>query len=368
MTASQAEDKGLIWTVIPAGGSGTRLWPLSRQHAPKFLHPLVGDRSLLQATVDRLAPIAPPDRTLIVCGAHHVESIRHQVPEIPVENIIAEPQPRGSAPAIGLAATLIARRDPNAIMASFAADHIIRKPGAFTVAVQTAIEAARKGHLVTIGLTPTFPATGFGYIERTDDVVADCESGTAYQASRFVEKPDLERATAFLETGRYLWNASMFIWQVSRLRKEMTRFLPDLQSGLDQIVDSWDGADRKDVLEQVWDGLSVVTIDNGIMELADRVAVVPADLDWSDVGDWHGLGEMLDSDEQGNQAVGRLLAIESRGSVTWAGSDRVIALLGVDDLIVVETEDAILVASRDRSQDVRRIVDDLKRTGRLHLT
>jgi mannose-1-phosphate guanylyltransferase len=358
----------VIWTVIPAGGSGTRLWPLSREHTPKFLHPLVGDRSLLQATVDRLADIAPPERTIIVCGVQHVAAVCEQVPEIPVGNILAEPAPRGSAPAIALAASLIARQDPNAIMASFAADHVVRRPDAFRVAVQTAVAAAREGYLVTIGLTPTFPSTGFGYIERTDDVAVASNQDIAYRASRFVEKPNRERAEAFLSTGRYLWNASMFIWQVSRLREEMLHFQPELQAGIDTIVGAWDEPYRDRTMAAHWNDLPTVTIDNGIMELAERVAVVPADLDWSDVGDWSGLGEMWPTDDRGNQAIGTLVAIESHGSVTWSGTDRLIALLGVEDLIVVETEDAILVASRDRAQDVRKIVEDLKRTGRLNLT
>lgn len=365
---SPTDGSGTIWTVVPAGGSGTRLWPLSRQNAPKFLHPLVGNQSLLQATVDRLLAIAPPERTIIVCGEQHAAAVHEQVPEIPLENILAEPVPRGSAPAIALAASLIARQDPDAIMASFAADHVVRRPAALVTAVQTAIAAAREGYLVTIGLKPTFAATGFGYIARTDDIVVSCEAGSAFQASGFVEKPDRSRAEAFLASGHYLWNASMFIWQVKRLREEMQRHLPEMQTSIDQIVTAWDNPDRDTTFKGIWTGLPTVTIDNGIMEVAERVAVVPADLGWSDVGDWNGLGEMLPSDAGGNTAVGTLVAIESHGSVTWSGTDRLIALLGVEDLIVVETEDAILVASRDRAQDVRQIVDDLKRTGRLNLT
>ena len=252
ISTSTSDADPAIWTVIPAGGSGTRLWPLSRERTPKFLHPLVGDLSLLQATVNRLANIAPPERTMIVCGVQHVDAVREQVPEIPVENILAEPSPHGSGAAIGLAASLIARQDPTAIMASFAADHVVRRPEALITAVQTAVAAAQEGYLVTIGLQPTTPATGFGYIERTDEVVVSCDQGTAYRASRFVEKPSRERAEEFLASGRYLWNASMFIWQVGRLREEMLHFLPELQTGIDAIVAAWERPDRDQIIAANW--------------------------------------------------------------------------------------------------------------------
>src|SRR5918994_6700748 len=206
-----------FWTVIPAGGSGTRLWPLSRAANPKFLLPLLGERSMLQQTRARLAGLCLPEQTFVVCGPAHAASIARQLPELPAENLLVEPAPRGSGPAIGLAAAVIAKLDPNAIMGSFAADHDVTDEAAFRSAVRTAIRAANDGWLVTIGLTPVRPETGYGYIERTDEVVVSSDEGMAFCAVRFVEKPDFKRATEYVESGRFLWNASMFVWKAQTL-------------------------------------------------------------------------------------------------------------------------------------------------------
>jgi mannose-1-phosphate guanylyltransferase len=355
---------GSFWAIVPAGGSGTRLWPLSRAARPKFLLPLLGSTSLLQDTVSRLAPLTRADQTFIVCGPAHAASIARQLPELPDANIVVEPSPKGSGPAIGLATALIARRDPAAIVGSFAADHQVTNQQAFLNAVNTARETAQQDWLVTIGLTPTRPETGFGYIERTDDVVQAGACGAAYRAARFVEKPNLETAKAYLETGRFAWNASMFIWKASTFLEEMRRLQPELAAGIDVIVDAWDTPEQERVTAEVWAGLQDSTIDQGIMELASRVAVVPADLGWSDVGDWHGLGELLTRDDRGNGVSGgngSVITVDASQSVVWTESDRIVALVGVENAVVVDLPDALLVASRDRAQDVRKIVDVLKK-------
>ena len=205
-----------LWAVVPAGGSGSRLWPLSRAARPKFLLPLLGERSLLQKTIDRLAPSVPPERTLVVCGPAHAAPVARQLPALPERNVLVEPSPRGSGPAITLATALIARRDPAAIVGSFAADHEVSDLPLFDAALRTAVAAAEDGWLVTIGMTPTRPETGYGYIERTDDVVAETPEGSAYRAARFVEKPDAPTAAEYVASGRFLWNASMFVWQAAR--------------------------------------------------------------------------------------------------------------------------------------------------------
>jgi mannose-1-phosphate guanylyltransferase len=357
-----------FWAVIPAGGSGTRLWPLSRAARPKFLLPLLGTTSLIQDTVTRLAPLASPARTLVACGPAHAAAIARQLPDLPEDNIVVEPSPKGSGPAIGLATALIARRNPDAVVGSFAADHCVELPDAFVAAVRTAVAAANAGWLVTIGLTPTRPETGYGYIERTDEPIAEAPEGVAFRAARFVEKPNLETATEYVATGRYLWNASMFVWRARTLLDEIARLQPALFAGITRIAAAWGTARQERVTAEVWASLEESTIDQGIMELAERVAVVPAELGWSDVGDWHGLGELIEHDDLGNSLHGDIVQVDTRGSVIWSETDRVVALVGIENTAVVDTPDALLVVNRDRAQDVKRIVEQLKRARRTELS
>lgn len=370
-TRPTVQDEGHIdhfWGVIPAGGSGTRLWPLSRSARPKFLLPLLGTDSLLQQTYARISRLAPPERILVVCGPAHVAAVARQLPELPETNIIVEPSPAGTGPALALASALIHRQDRRAIMGSFAADHDVTNIDAFCDAVQTAVAAAQVGDLVTIGLTPTRPETGYGYIERTDDVRISTPLGTAYRAERFVEKPNLERAKEYVDAGNFLWNASMFIWRVDALASELRRLQPEILSGVQTIARAWESRDQERVTARVWGEMPNVTIDHGVMERASRVAVVPADMGWSDVGDWHGLGELIQRDELGNAVRGDMMQIDTTNSVVWSESRRVIATIGIDNIVVVDTEDALLVVDRDRAQDVRKVVDHLKEAMRLRLT
>ena len=357
-----------FWAVIPAGGSGTRLWPLSRAARPKFLLPLVGEASLLQETVSRIDSLTSPDRTLVVCGPAHAAAIARQLPNLPESNLIVEPSPRGSGPAIVLAAALIHRLDPHAVMGSFAADHDVTNRPAFEQAVRTAVRTAHDDWLVTIGLTPTRPETGYGYIERSDELVAECDGSSAYRAVRFVEKPPIETARQYLESGRFLWNASMFIWKCSALLDVAQTLMPDLHAAINQIVDVWDTPHREHTINRIWEELPDSTIDQGIMEKAERVAVVPAEMGWSDVGDWHGLGELIEQDSVGNSIRGDLLQFETRQSVVWSETGRLVALVGLENIVVVDTEDALLVIDRKRSQDVRQIVNELKKLRRTDLS
>jgi mannose-1-phosphate guanylyltransferase len=357
-----------FWAVIPAGGSGSRLWPLSRSARPKFLLPLLGEDSLLQQTFQRLRHLTEPSRMLVVCGPSHAAAIARQLPDLPAENIIVEPSPSGTGPALALASALIQRRDPRAVMGSFAADHDVVNIPAFCNAVRTAIAAAETGDLVTIGLTPTRAETGYGYIERTDDVRLETSTGTAYRAARFVEKPELERAQRYVESGKFLWNASMFCWRVDALAAELRRHQPEIYAGARKIAAAWESREQESVTAQVWSTLPNVTIDHGIMEHASRVAVVPAEMGWSDVGDWHGLGELIQQDELGNSVRGDLIQIDTVNSVVWSESRRMVATVGLSNVIVVDTDDALLVIDRSRSQDVRKIVDLLKEAMRAKLT
>lgn len=359
---------GAFWAVIPAGGSGTRLWPLSRSTRPKFLLPLFGNRSLLQQTFDRLVPLTDADHILVVCGPAHVAAIARQLPELPAANIIVEPSPNGTGPALALATALISRFDPKAIMGSFAADHDVTDRDAFRAAVRTAIAVARDGDLVAIGLTPTRPETGYGYIERTGDVVYHGDHGLAYRAARFIEKPDRERAEQYIASGSFLWNAAMFTWRVDVLMAELKRLQPELHAGIQRIADAWDTARRETVTASIWPDLPNVTIDTGVMEGARPLAVVPAEMGWSDVGDWHGLGEMIEQDGLGNSVRGDLLQIDTTNSVIWSETGRMVAMVGLDNIIVVDTEDALLVIDRRKSQEVRKVVERLKATMRNELS
>jgi mannose-1-phosphate guanylyltransferase len=349
-----------FWAVIPAGGAGTRLWPLSRASRPKFLLPLVSDRTLLQQTSDRLTPLATNRRTLVVAGPAHAAEIARQLPAIPSDHLIIEPVPRGTGPAIGLAAMLISLESPRAIMGSFAADHAILDTAAFDAAIRAAIKAATQDWLVTIGLTPTRPETGYGYIARTDQLVTEDTNGSAYRSTSFIEKPDAETADAFFTSGHHLWNASMFIWRVSTFLQELERLQPELYAGLKTIGEAWHTPERDQAMADIWPGLPSVTIDQGIMEHAARVAVVPAEMGWSDVGDWHGLGELITQDALGNSVKGDFLQVDCHHSVVWSETGRLVALVGVENLAVVDTPDALLVVDREHAQDVKRIVEQLK--------
>ncbi|HEY2172738.1 MAG TPA: sugar phosphate nucleotidyltransferase [Mycobacteriales bacterium] len=358
-----------MYGVIPAGGSGTRLWPLSRANRPKFLLDLgSGGRSLIQSTRARLDNVIEPASTYVVTGVAHAAEVARQLPELPAGNVLVEPAPRDSAPAIGLAAVLIHRRDPEAVMGSFAADHLVRDTDAFDTAVRAAADAAADGSLVTIGLTPTAPETGFGYIRRGAQIGA----GPAYRAEEFKEKPTPQVAREYLADGRYLWNASMFVWRTEAFLEELHRQLPELAAGLERIADSWETARRDEVLGDVWPTLPKANVDQGVMEDAGRrgrVATVPASLGWNDVGDWDTLASVLPPDPAGvvRLGAGPVLARDSAGSLVDAGSDRLVALLGVRDLVVVDTPDALLVCPRDRAQEVRALVDDLRADGRTDL-
>ncbi len=365
----------MLYAVIPAGGSGTRLWPLSRAGNPKFLHPLTGSAlTLLQATVERLAPLAPPEQTYVVTGVAHAASVARQLPELPADNVLVEPSPRDSCAAIGLAAAIIARRDPQAVMGSFAADHLVSRPERFVEVVRQAIEGARQGHLMTVGITPTHAETGYGYLQCGPEL----DGGPIRRVDQFTEKPTYEVASSYLQSGHYLWNASMFVWQVDVFLRELARQQPELHAGLAAIAAAWDTPAQEEVLGQLWPTLPKISVDYAVMEgaaAAGLVATVPGAFGWNDVGDFHTLGEVLPGDAANNVVVDpgdgadkpNVLLVDSAGVVVVPHSGRLVSVLGMRDIVVVDTDDAVLVCPRERAQDVKALVEELKGRGDLRL-
>ena len=356
------------------------MWPLSRADHPKFLHALTGPAlSLLQATVERLEPLSAAEHTYVVTGVAHAAAVARQLPGLPEENLLVEPSPRDSCAAIGLAAALIARRDPDAIMGSFAADHLVRQPAAFHDAIRAAVAGAERGLLMTVGITPTHPETGYGYLQ-CGTVRADPARPVpdgVMPVVEFKEKPTAEVAVEYVKSGRYLWNASMFVWQVRTFLAELERQQPALYAGLTAIAAAWGTPDQDRVLGQIWPELPKISVDHAVMEgAADAglVATVPGDFGWTDVGDFDTLGHVLaesgGTDASGNVVIAEpsmVLLRETIGSVVVAQSGRLVATLGLRDTIVVDTPDALLVCGRKQAQDIKAIVDELKRRGDQHL-
>ncbi len=342
--------------VVPAGGVGSRLWPLSQPDHPKFLLDLLGEgRTLLQATLDRLVPLA--EYSLVVTGARHTEAVAAQLPALGAPSIVAEPSPRDSMAAIALAAAILEHRHGPLVMGSFAADHVIRHQAAFEAAVREAAEVARTGKVVTIGISPTEPSEAFGYIESGEAL-----AGTGVRAARtviaFTEKPDAVTAACFIETGRYYWNAGMFVMRTDVLLGHLDRLQPTMATGVRQIAAAWDGPQRDEVMAKVWPTLTRIAIDHAIAEpvaAQGGVAVVPADLDWYDVGDFDSLAALLPSRADGVTVLDRhepTVVHDAPGAVVIGGHKPVV-IIGLTDAIVVDSGDALLVTTRAAAQDVK---------------
>jgi len=377
--ASPSDGDGAVpgfCAVVPAGGAGTRLWPLSRAGHPKFLLDLTGaGRTLLQQTWDRLVPLTGPDGVLLVTGRAHATAVAGQLDGLPAGNLLAEPSPRDSTAAICLAAAVVRRRRPDAVVGSFAADAVIRDVPAFHACVREAVATARAGYLTTIGIEPDHPSTAFGYI-RLGGPLAVGGAPSARVVEAFVEKPDAATASAYLAEGSFRWNAGMFVARADVLLELLATFRPALAQGLETIAAAWDTGAREEVLQRVWPTLEKVAIDYAVAEpaaAAGRVAVVPASLGWDDVGDFAALATLVAEavDPVDGVAVlgdaGRVRSVGSCGLVV-PGSGRVVAVVGLEDVVVVDTPDAVLVTSRRHAQDVKQIVDGLKADGHHHLT
>jgi mannose-1-phosphate guanylyltransferase len=316
---------------------------------------------MLQEAHARLLPLIPSERVVVVTGRDQVETVLNQLPDLPPENVLAEPEGRGTAAAIGFGAIAIRHRDPNATMAVVTADHLIEKTDVFRDVVGAAATVAETSWLVTIGIEPSYPETGYGYIERGDALPA-AGGRAVYQVARFVEKPNRARAEEYVQRGTFSWNSGMFVWRVERILEELAVQMPALRAGLDEIGEALGTGRFDEVLAETWPHVPKDTIDYGVMEKAKQVAVVPADIGWSDVGSWSAVYDVYQHDDNGNVVVGRTVAVDTRGSLIYS-PHRLIATVGVDDLIVVDTGDVLLICPRARAQDVKRIVTDLQARG-----
>lgn len=360
-----------FYTVIPAGGIGSRLWPLSRAEAPKFLHDLTGSgSSLLRDTFDRLAPLSGEQRIMVVTGRAHRAAVEEQIGELADHNIVLESEPRDSSAAIALAAAILEKREPGVIIGSFAADHVIKGARFFNMAVAEAVEAARAGFIATIGIVPTEPAIGFGYIHATTE--ADIEgAGTALVVDNFVEKPNLATAEKYVASGDYLWNAGMFITKASVLLDELNKTQPELVAGVQALAEVWDDhAKRGPLVDKIWPKLTKIALDYSVAEpaaAAGRMVVIPGEFDWDDVGDFASIAKLHSSGHKNDLAIlgedARVLADASSGIVI-TDTGRTIALVGVKDIVVVDTGDALLVTTTANAQKVKSVVDALRVAGR----
>ena len=354
-----------MYIIILAGGAGTRFWPLSRRERPKQLMSVFGGKSMLQRTVERVLPLQPR-RILVVTNALQVEETARQLDyckNVPID-IIAEPVGRNTAPAIGLAAAIIARHDPEAVMVVLPADHYIVDEERFRSTLLRAQEAARQGSLVTLGIRPDRPETGYGYIEAGQSPDAD----GPWPVERFVEKPSLAKALEFLSARNFYWNSGMFVWQVRVILAELAKYLPALYAGLMKLrvsADAWDLNGLPSQIAVLYSAIESQSIDYGVMEKAAQAAVIPADFGWSDVGSWRALPDLIAPDADGNVVINARgnINIDSRGCLVYGGG-KLVALVGVENLIVVNTDDALLVCAEDRAQEVKQVVETLDRQGR----
>lgn len=355
-----------MYAVILAGGSGKRFWPASRRQRPKQLLSLTGARSLLQKTVDRLAPLCPPERVVVVTGEDHADAVARQLPDVPAENILREPVGRNTAAAAGLGALWVAQRDPEAVCLVLPADHLIRDENGFLQTMERAAQAAsQRKSLVTLGLKPRHPATGFGYIEMAEQV----EPGPPplCKVAAFHEKPDLETAKQYLDSGRHRWNSGMFAWRADVLLAEIARWLPNLDEGLSELAERLGRPDQAKAMTRVYPRLPSISVDYGVLEKSDRLLVVDSDFQWSDVGSWEAMADLWPCDENNNacQMPDKVVAVDARGNLVKSG-DRLVALLGVEDLAVVMTDDVLLIMPRSRGQELKDLLDLLEERGLDH--
>ena len=356
-----------FYAVIMAGGGGTRLWPLSRKASPKQTLRIAGETSLFQEAVELLNFVFPQQRILVVTVSEQAEVLKEQCPMIPHENFVIEPLPRGTASVVGLAALAIHSYNPQAVMAVVTADHFIGNTKHFHQLLMAAKEVALDDYLVTLGIEPTFPSTGYGYIQH-GKILGTYDGLNAYRVVMFKEKPDESQAIGMMKDGEHVWNSGMFVWRVKQIMGEFERQMPELSMALQEISQAWGTSEQDSVLSRIWPNIEPETIDYGIMEGARNVAVIPAEgLNWSDVGSWDSLFGLLSKDDNDNIVVcGNHLGLDTHNSLVYVDNendDRLIVTIGLEEMIFVDTGDVVLVCPKDRAQDVREVVNRLKQRG-----
>jgi mannose-1-phosphate guanylyltransferase len=358
--------KDNFFAVIMAGGGGTRLWPLSRKSRPKQMLSLAEDQTLFEMAVSRLMGLFDYDHIYVVTVAEQAKALQQLCPEIPVENYLIEPMPRGTASVVGLAALAIKQRAEDGVMAILTADHFIQNVAYFHELLETGYDISQKRYLVTLGIEPTYPATGYGYIQQGTHLEKQAKID-AFLVESFKEKPDEKTAVNMLAQGGFSWNSGMFIWRVDHILSDFKAYMPELYGQLSEIDQAWRLGKQKETISVIWPQIKPETIDYGIMEKSDRVAVLSAEnLGWNDVGSWDSLFEVLQSDEKCNIILGsNHVGLDSSGTLICSEkSDRLIVTIGVQDLVIVDTEDALLVCPREEAQKVREIVKLLKDTDK----
>lgn len=350
----------MLYAVIMAGGIGSRFWPKSRMSHPKQFLKVFGEATLLQNTVARLQGLIPLEQCYIVTHRRYVDKTQEQLPALPLENILAEPLGRNTAPCITYAALKLLSRDPEALMVVLPADHVIRNVRAFHQTLQVAIEKARQpGALVTIGLNPTYPATGYGYIQFEGSTEHLFDEPRPYRVRTFAEKPDLATAERFLDSGDFLWNSGMFIWRADTILNAIQRYLPDLYEAFEPLRQGLGTPKEPHLLEEAYQVCPSISIDYGVMERAENVWVVPGNFEWNDVGDWRAVYDLSEKDALGNALQGHVIVHNASRNYVDA-ERRLVVLVGIHDTAVIDTEDALLICHLESTQQVKNIVEYLQ--------
>ncbi len=348
--------------VILAGGSGTRLWPLSTTSFPKQFLPLPNGRSLIQESLARIETLYAPERTWVVTGRVMAELVHEHVPSVPVQHILGEPVGRNTSAAVGWAAASIARQDPQAVMAVLTADHVITRIDAFNQALRLAGKLAEQGYLVTLGIKPTAPETGYGYIRYAAPLTEGFDH-QAYYGERFVEKPDVATAQAYLQDGHYVWNSGMFIWKVETILAELRMYLPELARKIEMIVDAMGTARERAMLDELWPTLPTISIDYGVLEKTKNLVVIPVDIGWNDVGNWEQYGSLFPADEQMVRYVGHHQGLGSQNIFVYNNTSRQVFTIGIEDMVVVEMDDKTVICHKDSVQRVKELAESLEKKG-----
>ena len=358
----------MLHAIVMAGGSGTRFWPASRAALPKQLLPLAGTTTLLEDTINRLAGLVPADRIMVVTAARLLDAVRRQLPQVPAAGLVGEPCKRDTAPCIGLAALLVSRHDPDATMAVMPSDHVIRPAEKFREAIElaAAIVATAPGRLVTFGIPPTYPAESFGYIQPGEPLASPAGTpvvAALHRVASFKEKPAASVAQEYLAAGSYLWNAGIFVWKARTILDALATHQPECLARLETIAAAWDTPDRDVVFAREFSAIQGISIDYAVLEKATDVVVIEVPFSWDDLGGWSAVARQRGTDEAGNTVVGRHLGIDSTGTIVHSDGHHLVVTMGLEDMLVVHTPDATLVADRAHEEAVRKVVAELEKRG-----